>query len=66
MVRVQSKISKDTSNNLILGAIYLVSQLLLYFLIASLVKLLEPTMTMFEIVFYRYLLCLPLLILYGR
>ena len=58
--------SQNTSDNLILGAIYLVSKLLLSFLIASFVKLLEPTMAMFEIVFYRYLLCLPLLILYGR
>ena len=51
MVRVRSKISKDTSNTLILGAIYLVSELLLSFLIASLMKILEPTMAMFEIVF---------------
>ena len=57
---------QKTSDNLILGAIYLVSELLLSFLISSFVKLLEPIMAMIEIVFYRYLLCLPLLIIYGR
>ena len=57
--------SQGTSDNLILGSIYLVSELLLSFLIASFVKFLEPSMAMFEIIFYRYLLCLPLLIMYG-
>ncbi len=56
---------KNTPENLILGAIFLVSELLLSFIIVSFVKLLEPTMAVFEIVFYRYLLCLPLLIFYG-
>ena len=57
---------EDKSENLMLGAAYLVSELLLSFAIASFVKLLEPSMAIFEIVFYRYLLCLPLLVLYGR
>ena len=52
--------SQNTSDNLILGATYLVSELLLSFLIASFVKLLEPTMAMFEIVFCRYLMYLSL------
>ena len=60
------EMTQDTSENLVLGAIYLVSELLLSFIIVSLVKILEPTMAVFEIIFYRYLLCLPLLILYGR
>ena len=58
--------SQGTSDNLMLGAVYLVSELPLSFVIASFVKLLELNIAMFEIVFYRYLLCLPLLILYER
>ena len=52
-MRGRSKISQGTSDNLILGATYLVSELLLSFLIASFVKLLEQTMAMFEIVFLQ-------------
>ncbi len=52
--------------NLTLGGSYLVGELLLSFVIATLVKLLESSMTVFEIMFYRYLFCLPLLFLYGR
>ena len=42
---------EDKSENLMLGAAYLVSELLLSFAIASFVKLLEPSMAIFEIVF---------------
>ena len=47
------------------GVIYLIVELVLSFAIASIVKLLEPNLPIFQILFYRYLLCLPLLTIYG-
>ena len=47
------------------GVFYLISELILSFFIASIVKLLEPNIPIIQILFYRYLLCLPLLIIYG-
>ena len=47
------------------GVFYLISELILSFFIASIVKLLEPNIPIIQILFYRYLLCLPLLIVYG-
>ena len=47
------------------GVIYLIIELVLSFFIASIVKLLEPNLPIFQILFYRYLLCLPLLTIYG-
>ena len=48
-----------------IGVTYLIIELILSFFIASIVKLLEPNLPIFQILFYRYLLCLPLLIIYG-
>jgi len=48
-----------------IGVTYLIIELVLSFFIASIVKLLEPNLPIFQILFYRYLLCLPLLIIYG-
>ena len=47
------------------GVIYLIIELVLSFAIASIVKLLEPNLPIFQILFYRYLLSLPLLVIYG-
>lgn len=47
------------------GVIYLVIELILSFFIASIVKLLESNLPIFQILFYRYLLSLPLLTIYG-
>ena len=48
-----------------IGVTYLIIELILSFFIASIVKLLEPNLPIFQILFYRYLLCLPLLAIYG-
>ena len=55
----------ETKQNLSVGVIYLILELILSFFIASIVKLLEPNILLFQILFYRYLLSLPLLIIYG-
>lgn len=47
------------------GVIYLIIELILSFVIASIVKILEPNIPVFQILFYRYLLSLPLLTVYG-
>ena len=47
------------------GVTYLIIELVLSFAIASIVKLLEPNLPIFQILFYRYLLSLPLLFIYG-
>ena len=47
------------------GVTYLIIELVLSFAIASIVKLLEPNLPIFQILFYRYLLSLPLLVIYG-
>ena len=55
----------EIKQSLPVGVFYLISELTLSFFIASIVKLLEPNIPIIQILFYRYLLCLPLLILYG-
>ena len=55
----------EIKQSLPVGIFYLISELILSFFIASIVKLLEPNITIIQILFYRYLLCLPLLIIYG-
>ena len=55
----------EIKQSLPVGVFYLISELILSFFIASIVKLLEPNIPIIQILFYRYLLCLPLLILYG-
>jgi len=55
----------EIKQSLPVGVIYLIIELVLSFFIASIVKLLEPNIPIFQILFYRYLLSLPLLIIYG-
>ena len=55
----------EIKQSLPIGVLYLISELILSFFIASIVKLLEPNIPIIQILFYRYLLCLPLLIIYG-
>ena len=55
----------EIKQSLPVGVFYLISELVLSFFIASIVKLLEPNIPIIQILFYRYLLCLPLLIIYG-
>ena len=55
----------EIKQSLPVGVFYLISELILSFFIASIVKLLEPNIPVIQILFYRYLLCLPLLIIYG-
>ena len=55
----------ELKQSLTVGVIFLVIELILSFFIASIVKLLEPNIPIFQILFYRYLLSLPLLVIYG-
>ena len=55
----------ELKQSLAFGVIFLIIELILSFFIASIVKLLEPNIPIFQILFYRYLLSLPLLIIYG-
>ena len=55
----------ELKQSLTIGVIFLIIELILSFFIASIVKLLEPNIPIFQILFYRYLLSLPLLIIYG-
>ena len=51
-------------NNTI-GASYLVADILISFLLVTIVKVLHIDFSIFLILFFRYLFCLPLLIVYG-
>lgn len=51
--------------NTLLGALCLLGEMILSFAIASAVKLLEPQVSVFVVLFFRYLFCLPLLFAYG-
>ena len=55
----------ELKQSLAIGVIFLIIELILSFFIASIVKLLEPNIPIFQILFYRYLLSLPLLVIYG-
>ena len=55
----------ELKQSLAFGVIFLIIELILSFFIASIVKLLEPNIPIFQILFYRYLLSLPLLVIYG-
>ena len=55
----------ELKQSLAVGVIFLIIELILSFFIASIVKLLEPNIPIFQILFYRYLLSLPLLVIYG-
>ena len=55
----------ELKQSLTVGVIFLIIELILSFFIASIVKLLEPNIPIFQILFYRYLLSLPLLIICG-
>ena len=51
--------------NILLGALCLLGEMVFSFAIASAVKLLEPQVSVFVVLFFRYLFCLPLLFAYG-
>ena len=55
----------ELKQSLTVGVIFLIIELILSFFIASIVKFLEPNIPIFQILFYRYLLSLPLLVIYG-
>ena len=48
-----------------LGALYLIGEISTTFLLASIVKNLQPDFSVFLILFFRYLFCLPLLVAYA-
>jgi len=54
-----------TGRDVFLGASCLLTEVILSFIIASLVKLLQPDLSIFLILFFRYLFCLPLLLAHG-
>ena len=54
------------TQNLVLGSSLLTGELFLTIVIASIVKLIEPQIPVFQILLCRYLFCLPLLVIYGR
>ncbi|MGC6485184.1 MAG: DMT family transporter [Candidatus Puniceispirillales bacterium] len=54
-----------TGRDIFFGAACLFGEIVLSFGIASLVKLLEPSLSIFLILFFRYLFCLPLLLFHG-
>ncbi len=54
-----------TPREIFLGASALVAEIALSFVIAIFVKKLEPSLSIFVILFFRYLFCLPLLFVYG-
>lgn len=56
--------SLNSKNNR-LGALYLVGEIAATFLLASIVKILQPGFSIFIILFFRYLFCLPLLVAYA-
>lgn len=51
--------------NTLLGALCLLGEIVFSFAIASAVKILEPQVGVFVVLFCRYLFCLPLLFAYG-
>ena len=51
--------------NTLLGALCLLGEIIFSFAIASAVKILEPQVGVFVVLFCRYLFCLPLLFAYG-
>ena len=51
--------------NTFLGALCHLGEILFSFAIASAVKILEPQVGIFVVLFCRYLFCLPLLFAYG-
>jgi len=52
------------SNNK-LGAVFLIGQIVMSLVLASMVKVLQPDFSVFVILFFRYLFCLPLLVAYA-
>lgn len=54
----------NQSNNK-MGALHLIGELAMSFVLASMVKVLQPDFSVFLILFFRYLFCLPLLVAYA-
>ena len=47
------------------GALYLIGQIVMSFILVGIVKVLQPDFSVFLILFFRYLFCLPLLVGYA-
>jgi drug/metabolite transporter (DMT)-like permease len=62
--KVAKKTMINQSNNK-MGALYLGGEIAMSFLLASIVKVLQPDFSVFLILFFRYLFCLPLLVAYA-
>ena len=54
-----------TVRDIFLGASALIAEIVLSFVIAIFVKNLQPSLSIFVILFFRYLFCLPFLFAYG-
>lgn len=55
----------STQKNNKVGGLYLIGEIAVTFVLASIVKILQPDFSVFLILFFRYLFCLPLLVAYG-
>ena len=60
----KSMITINQNNNEV-GALYLMGEIAISFILASIVKIVEPSFSIFLILFFRYLFCLPLLLAYA-
>ena len=54
-----------TQKNNKVGGLYLIAEIFVTFVLASIVKILQPDFSVFLILFFRYLFCLPLLVAYA-
>ena len=55
-----------TLKNNKVGGLYLIAEIFVTFVLASIVKTLQPDFSVFLILFFRYVFCLPLLIAYAN
>jgi drug/metabolite transporter (DMT)-like permease len=54
-----------TLKNNKVGGLYLIAEIFVTFVLASIVKILQPDFSVFLILFFRYVFCLPLLVAYA-
>ena len=54
-----------TLKNNKVGGLYLIAEIFVTFVLASIVKTLQPDFSVFLILFFRYVFCLPLLVAYA-
>ena len=57
--------TSSTQKNNKVGGLYLIGEIAVTFVLAIIVKILQPDFSVFLILFFRYLFCLPLLVAYG-